>query len=57
MEHLVPLLRRAGKKRIALVGGVRQENVRAIGFYEKFGFRKEGEFATKVSNFDMIAEL
>lgn len=59
MEHLLPLLRRVGRQRLVLVGGVRAENMRAIHFYEKFGFRKVGEFKTRggVGNFDMIAEL
>ena len=59
MGHLLPLLRRVGRQRLVLVGGVRAENVRAIHFYEKFGFCKVGEFKTRgdVDNFDMIADL
>ena len=53
MAHLLPLLRR-----LALVGGVRGDNPRAIHFYEKFGFEKVGEFQSRdVVSFDMIAEL
>jgi RimJ/RimL family protein N-acetyltransferase len=59
MGHLLPLLKRAGRQRLALVGGVRAENLRAIHFYEKFGFRKVGEFKSRgdIDNFDMIADL
>ena len=59
MEHLMPLLRRVGRKRVVLVGGVRAENLRAIHFYEKFGFEKVGAFKTRgnTDNFDMIVSL
>ena len=59
MEHLMPLLRRVGRKRFVLVGGVRAENLRAIHFYEKFGFEKVGAFKTRgnTDNFDMIVSL
>ena len=59
MEHLMPLLRRVGRKRLVLVGGVRAENLRAIHFYEKFGFEKVGAFKTRgnTDNFDMIVSL
>ena len=59
MEHLIPLLRRLGRKRLVLVGGVRAENLRAIHFYEKFGFEKVGAFKTRgnTDNFDMIVSL
>ena len=58
MGHLLPLLRRLERRRLALVGGVRGDNPRAIHFYEKFGFEKVGEFQSRdVVSFDMIAEL
>ena len=58
MGHLLPLLRRLGRRRLALVGGVRGDNPRAIHFYEKFGFAKVGEFQWRgVVSFDMIAAL
>ena len=58
MGHLLPLLRRLGRRRLALVGGVRGDNPRAIHFYEKFGFAKVGEFQSRdVVSFDMIAAL
>ena len=59
MGHLLPLLKSAGRRRLVLVGGVRAENVRAIHFYEKFGFGKVGAFKSRgaIDNFDMIAAL
>lgn len=58
MGHLVPLLRAAGRKRLLLMGGVKTENVRAIHFYEKFGFRAVGKFAIQGRPcIDMIADL
>ena len=58
IAHLLPLLRRLERRRLALVGGVRGDNPRAIHFYEKFGFAKVGEFQSRdVVSFDMIAEL
>ena len=58
MGHLLPLLQRLGRRRLALVGGVRSDNPRAIHFYEKFGFTRVGEFQSReVVSFDMIAEL
>ena len=57
MRHLVPWLRRLGKRRMVLLGGVRQHNARAIHFYEKWGFRAVGTFTTSAPNIDMIAKL
>ena len=57
MLHLMPWLRRLGKRRLVLLGGVRQHNARAIHFYEKWGFRPVGMFTTSAPNIDMIAEL
>lgn len=57
MGHLVPLLRAAGRKRLLLMDGVKTENVRAIHFYEKFGFRAVGKFAIQRGPcIDMIAD-
>ena len=58
MGYLLSLLRQLGRRRLALVGGVRGDNPRAIYFYEKFGFVKVGEFQSRdVVSYDMIAEL
>ena len=57
MGHMLSLLRRLGRRRLALLGGVRGDNLRAIYFYEKFGFVKVGEFQSRdVFSYDMIAE-
>ena len=57
MQHLLPWLRRLGKRRLVLLGGVRQRNAQAIHFYRKWGFRTVGTFTTSTPNFDMIAPL
>jgi GNAT superfamily N-acetyltransferase len=57
MTHLTKLLQELGYKRMILIGGVQQRNTHAIRFYEKFGFRVAAEFTTRVSNYDMIADL
>jgi GNAT superfamily N-acetyltransferase len=57
LAHLVDLLRRLGIERMILSGGVRQDNPRAVRFYEKFGFRKVAEYTTTVANYQMIADL
>ena len=58
MAHVIPLARRLGFKSMILFGGTREENVRAIHFYEKHGFRKVGEFIEEsVNNYDMIMDL
>lgn len=57
MVHLVPWLRGLGRRRLMLLGGVRQSNARAIAFYRKWGFRTVGEFHTRQANYDMIAPI
>ena len=57
MEHLVELYRALGYQRMVLLGGVRQHNEQAIGFYKRFGFRTVAEFTTKAPNYHMIANL
>tara|TARA_Y100001968_G_scaffold303311_1_gene317379 strand:+ start:464 stop:706 length:243 start_codon:yes stop_codon:yes gene_type:complete len=58
IAHLLPLLRRLERRRLAHVGGVRRDNPRANHFYEKFGFAKVGELRSRdVVSFDMIAAL
>ena len=57
MGHVVPWLRRLGRLRLILLGGVQQRNERAIAFYRKWGFRTVGAFHTRQANHDMIATL
>ena len=57
MTHLTKLLRRCGRKRVVLWGGVQERNERGVRFYKKFGFQKIGEFMSKNNNYDMIADL
>ncbi len=58
MQHLLRLLPRLGRQRLLLWGGVRADNLHAIHFYTKFGFRRVGEFeAGSTNNYNMIADL
>ena len=57
MEQLLPWLRQHGRRRLVLLGGVRQHNAQAIRFYEKWGMRRVGEFVTSAPNYDMIVDL
>jgi GNAT superfamily N-acetyltransferase len=53
LEHLT----RQGVKRVVLWGGVQQDNVPARRFYQRWGFRKLGEFEYYGMNDDMVLEL
>ena len=57
MEYVLSLARRLGRKRVALIGGTRVSNSRAIHLYEKFGFRKVGTFGDDIESCDMILNL
>lgn len=67
MAYTLEAARVFGKKTMVLWGGVRAENVRAVHFYTKFGFRTCGEFIVTqkpegqapvvIDNYDMLAEL
>jgi GNAT superfamily N-acetyltransferase len=57
MPKVLSLARRLGRKRVVLSGGTQATNHRAIHFYEKFGFRKVGRFATQIENYDMMLDL
>ncbi len=53
MPHLVAYARQSGAKSLVLMGGTQATNVRAIAFYEKFGFKRFGGYQTDVFNHDM----
>ena len=57
--YLVDVVKRFGKHRIILWGGVLADNSRAIRFYEKQGFRRVGSFVSfdGIDSLDMIMEL
>lgn len=57
MPHVLEVARQLGFRRALLSGGAQTANVRALHFYEKFGFRKVGAFRTSVDNQDMIVEI
>ncbi|WP_345347785.1 GNAT family N-acetyltransferase [Actinoallomurus liliacearum] len=56
---LAEVVRRLGRTRIILWGGVLADNVRAIRFYEKNGFRHVGSFTDQNSSrsLDMMLDL
>lgn len=56
--HVADSLRRLGRKRLVLWGGVRGDNPRAQHFYRKFGFQHVGDFQSKnINNLDMVMDL
>ena len=57
MGRALALARHLGKRQVILQGGVQATNSRAIGFYDKHGFRKVGSFSTGVENHDMFLDL
>ena len=50
-------LKTNGKKRIILWGGVQSDNIRAVNYYLKNGFKKIGRFEYNGSNDDMLLEI
>ena len=46
-----------GFQRMVLSGGVQVPNLRGVHYYEKLGFKKVGEFTTRVENLDMMLEM
>lgn len=56
--HVAQSLRRLGRQRLVLWGGVRGDNPRAQHFYRKFGFRHVGNFKVRdLDNLDMVLDL
>ena len=56
---IVDIAKKFGRKRMILWGGVFRDNVRAVRFYEKHGFRLVGEFEGQHDrpSLDMILEF
>jgi GNAT superfamily N-acetyltransferase len=66
MTYAKECARALGKQIMVLMGGVREENPRAVHFYSKSGFRRVGEFVCTatwegeskvINNFDMLVDL
>jgi diamine N-acetyltransferase len=53
MPHLLSVARDLGARSLVLMGGTQATNAQAIGFYEKFGFKRFGGYQTDVFNHDM----
>ena len=56
-QFIITDLKSSGIKRVVLWGGVQADNDKALGFYNKNGFRKLGEFDYNGLNYDMMLEL
>ncbi len=57
MLRILDIVASLGFTRILLSGGTRATNLRAVHFYEKFGFREVGRFENSCDNIDMIRQL
>jgi L-amino acid N-acyltransferase YncA len=55
--YIIDTLKKAGKKRLVLWGGVQSSNYKAIDYYRKTGFREVGEFERNGKNLDMVLEM
>jgi diamine N-acetyltransferase len=56
-NFILPDLIADGIKRIILWGGVQSDNIKAVNYYVKNGFRIVGEFQYNGPNYDMVLEL
>lgn len=58
MEQTLHIARTLQRRYVTLSGGTQATNHRAIHFYEKFGFRKLGQYIkNNMKNYDMCVEL
>jgi ribosomal protein S18 acetylase RimI-like enzyme len=58
LEELINMAKRLGVRYLILWQGVQAQNEQAIHFYEKFGFRRNGEFDRYgTHNIDMVLDL
>jgi GNAT superfamily N-acetyltransferase len=58
MPPVLETARALGRRHVVLMGGTQARNVRAIGLYEKFGFRRMGDFEVRdLNNHDMMLDL
>jgi diamine N-acetyltransferase len=56
-NFILSCLKADGISRIILWGGVQSDNIKAVNYYIKNGFRIVGEFQYNGPNYDMILEL
>lgn len=45
------------KNRLLLWGGVQKNNVKAVSYYKRFGFKQLGEFEWHGTNIDMVCDI
>jgi diamine N-acetyltransferase len=56
-DFILADLKKRGLKRVILWGGVQSDNLAAVGFYRKKGFRELGQFEYQGWNLDMILDV
>ncbi|MEO6228977.1 MAG: GNAT family N-acetyltransferase [Ferruginibacter sp.] len=54
LTYILDELKIAGINQVILWGGVRSDNIKAINFYKKAGFKMLGSFEHNGGNYDMI---
>lgn len=57
LKYALPRLKNMGIKRIILWGGVQMDNLQAINYYVKNGFKILGKFSHNGENYDMACEI
>lgn len=56
-QHILTDLKYLNIKRIILWGGVQADNIKAVNYYKKYGFRTLGAFEHNGKNYDMVLDL
>jgi len=56
-QFILDNLKSKGFRRIILWGGVQADNLKAVNFYRKNGFREVGRFEHNGNNIDMICDI
>lgn len=57
MKYVLAQLKVRGAQKVVLWGGVQAGNSRACHFYQKFGFRRLGDFEHNGNNYDMALNV
>ncbi|MDO9373521.1 MAG: N-acetyltransferase [Ferruginibacter sp.] len=57
LQYILKELTVSGIQHVILWGGVQSDNIKAIRFYESFGFETKGTFDHYGSNYDMILSI
>ncbi|CAN5721533.1 hypothetical protein BH11BAC3_BH11BAC3_38760 [soil metagenome] len=57
LNYILDELKIAGIKQVILWGGVQSDNIKAVNFYKKAGFKILGSFEYNGTNYDMILDV